>query len=95
MMSYNASSPYNMASLAPLVIPCFVPYQASIVGSNDYRHWRQYGVAFGIREGTYDVPNRTHASGHVFNVVSGSHMNIHCVLKCPVIWPFSYLGSVH
>ncbi|KAI0213794.1 Dynein assembly factor 3, axonemal [Lamellibrachia satsuma] len=41
---------------------------ASIINSNDYRQWRHYGVAFGIREGTYDVPNRTVASGHVFNV---------------------------
>ena len=78
-MSYNPSSPYNMASNGTFGIPCFVPYQASIVGSNDYRHWRQYGVAFGIREGTYDVPNRTHASGHVFNVVSGRLTNI-CIL---------------
>ncbi|KAK2177949.1 hypothetical protein NP493_570g00008 [Ridgeia piscesae] len=41
---------------------------ASIIKSSDYRQWRQYGVAFGIREGTYDVPNKTLASGHVFNV---------------------------
>ena len=67
-----------MAYMAPLVMPVLFPLQASIVGSNDYRHWRQYGVAFGIREGTYDVPNRTHASGHVFNVVSGKRKT--CVL---------------
>jgi len=53
--------------------------QASIIKSSDYRQWRQYGVAFGIREGTYDVPNKTLASGHVFNVVS------HVVLfKCNI-----------
>ena len=56
-------------------------HQASIVASNDYRNWRQYGVAFGIREGTYDVPNRTHASGHVFNVVSDTLISI-CIFFC-------------
>ncbi|GFN87298.1 dynein assembly factor 3, axonemal-like [Plakobranchus ocellatus] len=40
----------------------------SIVHMQQYKHWRQFGVAFQIREGTYDVPNRTLASATVFKM---------------------------
>ena len=38
----------------------------SIVHLTQYKNWRSEGIAFQIREGTYDVPNRTVASGMVF-----------------------------
>jgi dynein assembly factor 3 len=37
--------------------------KASIVYSREYKHWRETGVAFSFREGGYDIPNRTLASG--------------------------------
>ena len=39
---------------------------ASIIHHQQYKQWRHKGVAFEIREGTYDVPNKTLASGMVF-----------------------------
>lgn len=41
---------------------------AEIINSRNYQRWRKRGVAFELREGTYDVPNKTLASGMVFNV---------------------------
>lgn len=38
----------------------------SIVHVKQYKDWRAEGIAFQIREGTYDVPNRTLSSGKVF-----------------------------
>ncbi|KAG8434111.1 hypothetical protein GDO86_012473 [Hymenochirus boettgeri] len=35
---------------------------AGVIHSNEYNHWREKGVAFMIREGIYDVPNKTLAS---------------------------------
>jgi hypothetical protein len=29
----------------------------------EYKNWRKYGIAYEPREGNYDVPNRTMASG--------------------------------
>ncbi|KAH9519196.1 Dynein assembly factor 3, axonemal [Bulinus truncatus] len=40
----------------------------SIVYIGQYKHWRNSGVAFRIREGTYDVPNITLASAMVFKM---------------------------
>ncbi|CAL1545956.1 unnamed protein product [Lymnaea stagnalis] len=40
----------------------------SIIYIRQYKNWRNDGVAFKIREGTYDVPNRTLASGMVFKL---------------------------
>ncbi|XP_059168514.1 dynein axonemal assembly factor 3-like isoform X2 [Physella acuta] len=40
----------------------------SIVYIRQYKDWRDTGVAFKIREGTYDVPNRTLASAMVFKL---------------------------
>ncbi|KAL8597580.1 hypothetical protein ACOMHN_001511 [Nucella lapillus] len=37
----------------------------SIVNIHEYKHWRNSGVAFTVREGTYDTPNKTLASGMV------------------------------
>ncbi|XP_064603261.1 dynein axonemal assembly factor 3-like [Liolophura sinensis] len=34
-----------------------------IIHKSEYNHWREKGVAFEIREGAYDVPNKTLASG--------------------------------
>lgn len=39
---------------------------AAILGGRTYSNWRNTGVAFGLREGTYDSPNRTLASVVVF-----------------------------
>ncbi|XP_072035866.1 dynein axonemal assembly factor 3-like [Amphiura filiformis] len=36
---------------------------AGIINHHHYAKWRESGVAFEVREGTYDVPNRTLASG--------------------------------
>ncbi|RUS81999.1 hypothetical protein EGW08_010226 [Elysia chlorotica] len=40
----------------------------SIIHLHQYKNWRQCGIAFQIREGTYDVPNRTLASATVFKM---------------------------
>ena len=48
----------------------YVP-QAGVIGGRQYLKWRHKGVAFEIREGTYDTPNRTLASGMVFKQVRG------------------------
>ncbi|KAK3727693.1 hypothetical protein RRG08_032650 [Elysia crispata] len=45
----------------------------SIINIQQYKHWRQFGVAFQIREGTYDVPNRTLASATVFKLNGERH----------------------
>ncbi|GFR75682.1 dynein assembly factor 3, axonemal-like [Elysia marginata] len=42
----------------------------SIINIHQYKNWRQCGVAFQIREGTYDVPNRTLASATVFKMTA-------------------------
>ncbi|XP_069132201.1 dynein axonemal assembly factor 3-like isoform X2 [Argopecten irradians] len=39
---------------------------ADIINSHEYRRWRNKGIAFDLREGSYDIPNRTLASGMVF-----------------------------
>lgn len=39
-----------------------------ILGSRNYVRWRKTGVAFELRDGTYDVPNKTLASGMIFKV---------------------------
>ncbi|XP_030051272.1 dynein axonemal assembly factor 3 [Microcaecilia unicolor] len=38
---------------------------ASTIGHQEYYHWRESGVAFEIREGIYDVPNKSLASGRL------------------------------
>ena len=49
---------------------CFTPPQAPIVNFNEYKTWRESGVAFELREDSaYEVPNRTLASGIVFKKV--------------------------
>ena len=44
--------------------------QAGIVNGRMYSQWRTNGVAFAIREGTYETTNKTLASGLVFKHVS-------------------------
>ncbi|XP_043915185.1 dynein axonemal assembly factor 3 [Protopterus annectens] len=39
------------------------PNQAFVIGRNEYFKWREKGVAFEIREGIYDIPNKSIASG--------------------------------
>lgn len=46
---------------------------AEIIGSRAYQHWRKSGTAFQLREGSYDVPNKTLASGMIFNVQGERH----------------------
>ncbi|KAL4225502.1 Dynein assembly factor 3 [Mactra antiquata] len=36
---------------------------ADIINTHEYKYWRNNGIAFEIREGDYDVPNKTLASG--------------------------------
>ena len=44
--------------------------QAPIINFNEYKTWREHGIAFELREdSTYEVPNRTLASGIIFNKV--------------------------
>ncbi|XP_076471331.1 dynein axonemal assembly factor 3-like [Babylonia areolata] len=38
---------------------------ASILNCREYKNWRDSGVAFTVREGSYDTPNNTLASGTV------------------------------
>lgn len=38
---------------------------AKVIGSREFFHWRDTGVAFEMREATYDVPNKTLASGRL------------------------------
>lgn len=44
--------------------------QAEIIHKHEYKTWRSTGIAFEPREATYDVPNKTLASGVVVNQVS-------------------------
>ncbi|KAL3841853.1 hypothetical protein ACJMK2_019950 [Sinanodonta woodiana] len=39
---------------------------AEIISTREYKHWRNVGNAFEIRDGTYDTPNKTMASGLLF-----------------------------
>lgn len=39
---------------------------AQIIHTHMYKNWRNTGQAFEVREGTYDVPNKTLSSGFVF-----------------------------
>ncbi|KAJ6654359.1 hypothetical protein lerEdw1_006952 [Lerista edwardsae] len=38
---------------------------AKVIGSREFFHWRDTGVAFEMREAAYDVPNKTLASGRL------------------------------
>ncbi|KAM9299404.1 dynein axonemal assembly factor 3 [Gastrophryne carolinensis] len=40
---------------------------AAVINAIEYNRWREKGVAFQIREGTYDVPNKTLASHMTMN----------------------------
>ena len=53
--------------LVNLFVTCF---QADIIHTREYNEWRHKGVAFSVREATYDAPNRTLASARVFKHVS-------------------------
>ena len=44
-------------------------FQAEIINCRVYSTWRRSGIAFEIRDGTYNVPNFTLASGMVFKKV--------------------------
>ncbi|XP_060576533.1 dynein axonemal assembly factor 3-like [Ruditapes philippinarum] len=44
-----------------------------IVHTHEYRSWRNTGVAFEIREGDYDVPNKTMASGLILTHQGEKH----------------------
>ncbi|KAF6026422.1 DNAAF3 [Bugula neritina] len=39
---------------------------AEIIGTQCYQRWRKTGVAFELRDGAYDMPNKTLASGLIF-----------------------------
>ena len=43
---------------------------ANIIFNRDYSKWRETGVAFQVRESTYETPNRTLASGLFVKTVS-------------------------
>jgi len=43
--------------------------QASIINSRNYSRWRHKGVAYELREGSYNTSNRTLASGKIFKHV--------------------------
>ncbi|XP_074660251.1 dynein axonemal assembly factor 3-like [Tubulanus polymorphus] len=44
---------------------------ADIIHTSEYKQWRQTGVAYEIRDGSYNVPNRTLASGVLFKTNDG------------------------
>lgn len=52
---------------------CFFVLQGSIVNTLQYKNWRNTGVAFQIREGSYDVPNKTLASSLLLKHVNKIH----------------------
>ena len=43
---------------------------AGIIHKKEYNYWRETGSAFSVREGTYNVPNKTLASGLIIKTVS-------------------------
>ncbi|XP_038079414.1 dynein assembly factor 3, axonemal-like [Patiria miniata] len=45
---------------------------AGIIHKKEYSYWRETGSAFSVREGTYDVPNKTLASGLIVKTTSGN-----------------------
>ena len=48
----------------------YIVFQAGIIGNRNYNKWRETGVAYEIREGNYNVSNRTLASGMILKHVS-------------------------
>ncbi|ESP05132.1 hypothetical protein LOTGIDRAFT_227827 [Lottia gigantea] len=46
---------------------------ADIIHKVEYNNWRESGIAFTIRDGTYDIPNKTLASGMVFTQEGEKH----------------------
>ncbi|XP_067664901.1 dynein axonemal assembly factor 3-like [Haliotis asinina] len=46
---------------------------ADVVNKSEYQAWRNTGVAFQFREGTYDTPNKTLASARVFDHQGEKH----------------------
>ncbi|XP_041366025.1 dynein assembly factor 3, axonemal-like [Gigantopelta aegis] len=62
-----------------------------IIRKFEYQRWRNTGVAFEIREGTYDVPNKTLASLRIFNQ-SGEHHARRGFWGDVVIGPFITMG---
>ncbi|KAK6190478.1 hypothetical protein SNE40_002340 [Patella caerulea] len=46
---------------------------ADIIHKTEYSNWRDSGIAFTIREGTYDIPNKTLASGMIFKQEGERH----------------------
>ncbi|XP_022107212.1 dynein assembly factor 3, axonemal-like isoform X2 [Acanthaster planci] len=45
---------------------------AGIIHKKEYSYWRETGSAFSVREGTYDVPNKTLASGLIVKTSGGN-----------------------
>ncbi|XP_071801348.1 dynein axonemal assembly factor 3-like [Asterias amurensis] len=45
---------------------------AGIIHKKEYNYWRETGSAFSVREGTYNVPNKTLASGLVIKTTKGN-----------------------
>ncbi|CAH8546238.1 unnamed protein product [Schistosoma turkestanicum] len=45
--------------------------KATQINFKEYAHWRQYGMAFELRDANYNLPNRSLASGKVFKDSTG------------------------
>ncbi|XP_056399937.1 dynein axonemal assembly factor 3 isoform X3 [Hyla sarda] len=54
------TDPEYQQNVLPLLNMAFI--KAALISALDYSRWREKGVAFMIREGIYDVPNKTLAS---------------------------------
>lgn len=50
-----------------------VQRDADIINIHEYKLWRNSGVAFEVREGDYDVPNKTMASGLILTQGGDKH----------------------
>ncbi|KAK3102223.1 hypothetical protein FSP39_009733 [Pinctada imbricata] len=50
-----------------------VEREADIIHRHEYKNWRSNGVAFEPREASYDTPNKTLASGMIFNKDGEKH----------------------
>jgi len=63
--------------------------QASIINSRNYIRWRHKGIAYELREGSYDASNRTLVSGMVFKhvrIYTFSTVTLHWWVMHPVFY---------
>lgn len=63
----------TLKNIGPILIMWFKfvhMFQAKVICKQEYFRWRENGLAFEAREGIYDRPNKSMASGIVIKRVS-------------------------